>query len=84
MEVGFPLLMIQRSICKAARSGPAAMGRARPVGLAGNFVIPGGQEGFLEEVLSLSLFSFSFFAVLGLYLLCVGFLYLWRAEAALH
>ena len=58
------------------------MGRARPVGLAGNFVIPGGQEGFLEEVLSLSLFFY--FAVLGLYLLCVGFLYLWRAEAALH
>ena len=45
--------MIQRRVCKAVSSGPAVMGRARPVGLAGNFVIPGGQEGFLEEVLSL-------------------------------
>ena len=53
VEDGFPLLMIQRRICKAVSSGPAVTGRARPVGLAGNFVIPGGQEGFLEEVLSL-------------------------------
>ena len=60
--------MIQRRVCKAVSSGPAVMGRARPVGLAGNFVIPGGQEGFLEEVLSLSFFCCpgSLFAARGL------------------
>ena len=42
------------------------MGRARPVGLAVITVIPGGQEGFLEEALSLSL-SLFFFSVLGFY-----------------
>ena len=69
MEHGFPLLMIQRSICKAVSSGPAVMGRAWPLGLAGNFVIPGGQEGFLEEVLSLFFFFYcagSLFAARGL------------------
>ena len=49
--------MIQRSICKAARSGPAAMGRARPVGLAGNFVIPGVRKASWRRF-SLSLSSF--------------------------
>ena len=65
VEDSFPLLMTQRSICKAVSSGPAVMGRARPVGLAVITVIPGGQEGFLEEVLSLSFFFFC----------CAGFLF---------
>lgn len=70
VEDGFPLLMTQRSICKVVSSGPAVMGRARPVGLAVITVIPGGREGFLEEVLSLSFF----FALLGFYLMHMGFL----------
>ena len=74
MEDSFPLLMTQRSVCKAVSSGPAVMGRARPVGLAVITVIPGGQEGFLEEVLSLSLSLSFFFSVLGFYLMHVGFL----------
>lgn len=46
----FPLLVLERDVCEALSPGPAVIGRAQPMGLAVGTVIPGGREGFLEEV----------------------------------
>lgn len=50
VEDGFPLLMLERDVCKDLCPGPDGTGRAQPMGMAVVIVIPGVLEGFLEEV----------------------------------